>query len=100
MALIPCTTALAAGSSATATGGASALLVGANPQRNGLRVTVDTAAANPVYLLLGAGTASATNFHIVLAAGAFWDGQVSEVVWQGAVQFFSGGANHVGVVEV
>lgn len=87
--------------SATLTGGASAQLIAANQNRNGLQVTVDPGAgAVNVYLLLGTGTASATNFHIGLAAGGSWDGTVGTSVWRGAVQFFSAGTPKVGVAEV
>jgi hypothetical protein len=86
--------------STTGTAGASAQLIAANSERNGLRVTVDTAAAASVYLLLGTGTASATNFHIVLAAGGSWDGLVSRCLWTGAVQYYSSAGGKVGVAEV
>jgi hypothetical protein len=97
--LIPAAEAVTAASS-TVTAGVSAALVAANTVRNGLSVTVDTAATSPVYLLLGTGTASATNFHFALAAGGNWDGRISGVVWRGAVQFFSAGTPKVGLVEL
>jgi hypothetical protein len=97
--LIPCAEAITA-ASGTPTAGASGQLVGANTVRNGLSVTVDVAAASPVYLLLGTGTASATNFHFALAAGGNWDGRISGAVWRGAVQFFSVGTPKVGLVEL
>lgn len=99
MALIRATDALTASSTTSAASGASAQLIVANTERNGLRVQVDPAGAGPVYLLLGTGTASATVFHVALSAGGSWDGQVSEVVWRGAVQAFGTGAR-VSVVEV
>jgi hypothetical protein len=87
--------------STTLTGGASAQYVAASPSiRSGLMITADSAAANPIYLLLGTGTASATNFHICLAAGTAWDGTIGGVLWRGAVQGFSAAGNKVGVVEV
>lgn len=100
MALITATDALTAASSPTGTSGASVQIVGANTQRNGLRVSLDSAAAAPIYLLLGAGTASATNFHVCIKpAGPDWDGTISNgVVWRGAVQCFGTGA-HFGVAE-
>lgn len=91
-------TLLAGSNAAPAVAGASAALIGVNTVRNGLQVTVDTAATNPVYLLLGTGTASATNFHIALGPGGSWDGRVSNVVWRGAVQYFGTGA-HLGLLE-
>jgi hypothetical protein len=97
--LIVAAESLAAGSNAAVVAGASAQLIGANTERNGLSVSVSSAATNPVYLLLGAGTASATNFHYALPAGATWDGMVSGVLWRGAVQYFGTGAQ-LGVVEV
>jgi hypothetical protein len=98
--LIASTSGLAAGANATLAGGASASLIVANTERNGLRISVDTAAANPIYLLLGAGTASATNYHLCLTASGTWDGKIGDVLWLGAVQFFSAAGNRVGVVEV
>lgn len=98
MALVTATDALTAASTTSAVSGASAQLIAANTERNGLRVSVDPAGAAPVYLLLGAGTASATVFHVALAAGGFWDGLVSHVVWRGAVQVFGTGAR-VAVTE-
>lgn len=80
--------------------GASAQLLTANIERNGLSVSVDSAATAPVYLLLGTGVASATNWHVCLAAGGYWYGQLSEVVWRGPVQAFSTAAGRVGVAEV
>lgn len=98
MALVTATDALAAGTTTSAASGASAQLIGANTERNGLRVAVDPAGTGPVYLLLGAGTASATVFRAALSPGQFWDGLVSHSVWRGAVQFFGTGAR-VSVVE-
>lgn len=89
---------LAAGTTTSAAAGASAQLIGANTERNGLRISSD--GASTVFLLLGAGTASATNFHLVLTTGASsWDGTLGEIAfWRGAVQFFGTGAR-VAVVE-
>ena len=84
----------------TATAGSSAALVPANASRKGIQVVVDPAATAVVYFLLGAGTASAANFHFGLSAGASWDGLVGSVLWTGAVQFFSSGTPVVGVAEV
>ncbi len=86
--------------SGTLTAGASAQLIGLNTERNGITVDVDSAAAASVYLLFGTGTASATNFHICLPAGAMWDGQISSVLWTGPVQFFSTAGGKVGVAEL
>ncbi len=80
--------------------GASQQLLAANIERNGLIVSVDSLATAPVYLLLGTGTASATNWHVCLAAGAFWAGMLSALVWRGPVQVFSTAAGRVGVAEV
>lgn len=98
MALVTATDGLAAGTTTSAVSGASTQLIGANTERNGLRVSVDPAGAAAVYLLLGTGTASATAFHVALAAGAFWDGLIGHAVWRGAVQVFGTGAR-VSVVE-
>lgn len=89
-----------AANAGTVTGGASAALVPSNAGRNGLQVAVDTAATATAYFLLGAGTASATNFHFALSAGGSWDGQISQVLWRGAVQVFSSGTPKIGVAEV
>lgn len=99
MALITATDGLAAGSSAAGTAGASGSIIAANAERNGLRVTLDSASTGPIYLLLGSGTASATNFHICLAAGGTWDGRIGDVLWRGAIQCFGTGG-HFGVIEV
>jgi hypothetical protein len=101
MALITATEALTANSNAILAGGASVQIIGANTERNGLRVSLDSAATAPLYLLLGGGTASATNFHVcVKAGGPDWDGTISNgVLWRGAVQAFSGAAGHFGVSE-
>src|ERR1700752_1427935 len=86
--------------SGTKTAGASAQLLAANPARRGVDVTVDMAASGNVYLLLGIGTASATNFHYSLGPGGNWNGEVGAgPIWNGAVQFFGTG-QLVGVVEV
>lgn len=91
-----------ANSFASAVSGASAQWVGANTERNGLRIGVDAGSATSVYILLGTGTASATNFHIALLAStghSYWDGLISGVVWAGAVQVFGTGTR-VSLVEV
>jgi hypothetical protein len=80
--------------------GASAQLIGANPNRRGLMITVDPGASAPVYLVLGTSAASTTSFDVPLAPGGSFDGRISDVLWQGAVQFYSAAAGHVGVVEV
>lgn len=85
---------------AVLTAGASTAAVALNTTRNGVNFSVDPAATTNVYLLLGAGTASATNFTFALAPGGAWDGEVARgVVWRGAVQIFGTGAK-VGVAEV
>ena len=88
-------------STQTWTAGASAQILAANSERSGLRITMDPAAAGPIYILLGSGTASATNFHIALSQtnAGYWDGRISDTVWRGAVQVFGTGAKF-GVVEV
>ncbi len=95
----PSANALATGA-AIKTAGASAVLIAANGTRKGLQVTVDPAATQNVYFLLGAGTASATNFHFAMGAGGSWDGTATNTLWTGAVQFFSSGTPLVGVAEV
>lgn len=100
---------LAAGTTTSAASGASAQLIAANPSRNGLLISVDPAGTSPVYLLLGAGTASATVFHIPLggvstgfAPRAYWDGHFAPgdtALWRGAVQVFGTGTR-VSCVEV
>lgn len=87
-------------SPASTAAGASAPLLGANTSRSGLRICLDSAALQPVYLLLGPGTASATHFTVALAPGGSWNGRVSDAVWRGPVQFFSANAGIVGVAEV
>lgn len=78
-----------------------AQLVGANVARNGLSVSVDPAATGAiVYVLLGAGTPSATNFHVALQAGGSWSGDVGGAVWRGAVQAVSTVNAKVGIAEV
>jgi hypothetical protein len=92
--------ALAGTSPATLTAGADAQLIGQNLVRNGLQVSVDTAATAPVYFLLRAGTCSATNFDFVLASGGIWNGTLGEgPLWRGAVRFFSTAGGKVGVLE-
>jgi len=99
--LLAATEVLQSGSNATQTVQASAQLIGVNLSRNGLNISLASASANPLYLLLGSGTASATNFHIAVPAGASWDGMVGPVVWKGAVQgFVPTAAGQVGVTEV
>ncbi len=79
----------------------SAQLIGVNLSRDGLNISLSAASANPLYLLLGTGTASATNFHVSVPAGQSWDGMVGPVVWKGAVQgFIPTAAGQVGVAEV
>lgn len=84
----------------TLVAGPSAQLIGANANRHGLAVSVDSGAPDPVYLLLGPGVASETNFHIELSPGGSWDGTITGVLWTGAVQFYSAAAGSVGVTEV
>lgn len=92
--------ALAAGSATNKVAGASAQLIAANAGRQGLTVALDSAATDKVYLLLGAGTASATNFHVALSAAyPVWNGKVGGAQWNGAVQFFGAGGV-LGVTEV
>jgi hypothetical protein len=75
--------------------------VPANANRSGL--TVSIGAGGPVYLLLGSGTASATNFSVIVTTTAPWNGQIGSarggVVWQGPVQAFAASATSVGVAE-
>lgn len=78
--------------------GASAQLCAANTERNGLNVMSDPSGTGTVYILLGTGTASATNWHVALAPGGSWDGRLANDLWAGAAQFFGTGAR-VAVVE-
>lgn len=80
-----------------AAAGADAQVIGANVSRSGLNISNDAAGAT-VYLLLGSGVTSATNFDISLAAGGNWPGTVGGVVWRGAVRAFSVGS-HIAVTE-
>lgn len=99
--LLEATESLAAGSNATQNVQTSVAVIAANVQRSGLSISLAAASANPLYLLLGTGTASATNFHIAVPAGGSWDGMIGPVVWRGAVQgFIPTAAGQVGVVEV
>jgi hypothetical protein len=77
---------------------ASVQLIGSNVQRSGLNIS-NIGAANSLYLLLGAGTASASNAHIVVPVGGSWDGMIGVSVWRGAVQAFST-TTPVGLVEL
>lgn len=98
--LVPDVESVASGTTTSAASGASAQLIGAGPERNGLQITVDPSGTGTVYFLLGTGTASATNFHFAVApAGDPWPGMISGVVWRGPIQFFGTGAR-VAVVEV
>lgn len=104
--LLEATETTQSGTAVNATLQASAAVIGANPQRNGLNVSLAAASANPLYLFLWSGsgaapTVSATNFHIAVPAGSSWDGMIGPVVWRGAVQgFIPTAAGAVGVVEV
>lgn len=93
--------ALASTSPATITAGADASVLGVNTTRSGLRIQLDPASANPVYLLCRSGAASATNFDVCLdtAKSPVWDGKISDVVWRGTVRSFSVGGK-IGVLEV
>ena len=92
--------ALSAASATNKVAGASAQLIGVNAGRSGLTVALDSASTDHVYLLLGAGTASATNFHIALsAAQPVWNGVIGGAQWNGAVQFFGAGGV-LSVIEV
>jgi hypothetical protein len=76
------------------TGGAG---TGSAPEHNGVLVSADSANTATVYLLLGPGTVSATNWHIVLPAGSLWDGTIGGTVWRGAISGFSSAAAKVGI---
>src|SRR5438270_7067642 len=79
---------------------ASVQLIAANVGRSGLNISLAAASANPLYLLLGTGTASAANFHVCVPAGSSWDGMIGVTVWRGAVQgFIPTAAGQVGVAE-
>jgi hypothetical protein len=69
-------------------------------ETNGLMISADSANTAVVYLLLGNGTASATNWHIALPAGTAWDGTISGCLWRGPVQGFSSAAAKLGVSVV
>lgn len=97
--LIRSTSAVTANSGVQAAGG-DAQLVPANSERNGLSVQVDAGGTGTVYLKWRSGAASAADFDYSLAPGATWNGKVSDVVWDGAVRFFSAGTPNVAVVEV
>lgn len=94
-ALIPAAESLTPSTTTSAVSGASAQLIGPNPERNALSVQVDSAGAGPVYLLLGTGAASATVFHVCIPAGVIWNGRISDVLWRGAIQVFGTGARVV-----
>lgn len=49
----------------------STSIIAANRYRSG--VTVTNTDANTLYLLVGGGTASATNYSVPIAAGAHWE---------------------------
>lgn len=66
-------------------------------EHNGILVSADSANAAVVYLLLGPGTASATNWHVALPAGMMWDGTIGGTVWRGAISGFSSSAAKLGV---
>lgn len=87
-------------SSPALTAGASAQAIGANPDRSSLSISLSFAATAPLFLLLGAGTASATNFHICVPAGQLWNGLVGTCLWRGAVQAFSTAGGAYGLAEV
>lgn len=69
-------------------------------EHNGIEVSADFANTTGVKLLLGPGTVSATNWHVCLAPGGYWDGTVGGCVWRGAVSGFSASAAVVGVAVV
>lgn len=75
-------------------------VVPANSERNGLRVHADTANTAVTYLRLGTAVASATDWHIALAAGAFWEGTVSGVLWRGEVHAINTAVGKLGIAEV
>lgn len=77
-----------------------AQLIAFNLDRQGLNIENDSAATAPVYLLLGAGTPSATNWHFALPAGVAWNGLIGYGSWRGAVQAVCSANTRVGVVEV
>lgn len=79
----------------------STQIIGPNVGRSGLNISLAAASAHLLYLLLGTGTVSASNFHICVPAASSWDGMVGPVVWRGAVQgFIPTAADQVGVAEV
>lgn len=69
-------------------------------EHNGVMLSADSSNAAEVYLLLGAGTVSAANWHIALPPGMLWDGTVGGCVWRGAVSGFSTSSAKVGVAVV
>lgn len=80
-----------------AAGQASTDGVSLTTEHNGVQVSADTANTAVVYLLLGSGVASATNWHVALAAGGSWPGTLGGVVWRGAIQAWCSAAAKVGV---
>lgn len=93
-------TAAATANSGVKAAGADAQLIPLNTERNGLLVQVDSSGVGTVYLKVRSGAASAADFDYSLAPGAAWTGKVGDVVWTGAVRFFSAGTPNVSVVEV
>lgn len=71
--------------------------------RNGLLLWAPSTNTAPVFILLGPGAASATNYHIALSAGqSFGMGALGTPggCWRGSVQAFSAAAQSLGVAVV
>lgn len=70
--------------SRTATSTTSASLLAATGQRRGFYVANDS--AGKLYLLFGTGTASATNYTVLLAAGASYEQHAGTGTYAGPLQ--------------
>lgn len=81
----------------TVTAGDSAVVVQKDVERSDLTMQVDPSAAAAVYILLGSGTASSSNFTFALTPGGFWDGRLTTALWQGPVSIAGDGATKVGI---
>lgn len=87
----------AAPASPVTVGAGAASLLAANQNRQGLFLEADpgNAAASVIYVLLGTGTPSATNYHIALLPGASVGWGVlggSQGIWRGPVQVIGSAA--------
>lgn len=76
--------------------------IAANPERNGLSISLDAASSEKTYIKLGTAVATLTDWDFVITGGQMWPGLVGAVVWQGAVQVISSAtpAGRLGIAEV